>query len=64
MDTTTNIGLRLPELDDAFSLEDHWNYNSQKIDDFAGQVNLLIANLTRRIEALEGNSEQEGNGDG
>lgn len=64
MNTTENLGLRLPELDDAFSLDGHWNYNSEIIDNFAGQVNLLIADLAQRVAALEGNSDQEGGGDG
>lgn len=37
MNTTENLGLRKPELDDSFRLDD-WNHNTDALDAFAGRV--------------------------
>ena len=39
---TANLGLTKPELDEQFKLSD-WNGNSDKIDEFAGEVNTALA---------------------
>ena len=39
---TANLGLTKPELDEQFKLSD-WNGNSDKIDQFAGEVNAALA---------------------
>lgn len=39
---TANLGLTKPELDEQFKLSD-WNGNSDKIDQFAGEVNTALA---------------------
>ncbi len=47
MNTTTNLGLRKPEGTDLYSVED-MNYNSDRIDNFAGQLGgLTITKLTQ-----------------
>ena len=40
---TANLGLTKPELDEQYKLSD-WNGNSDKIDQFAGEVNTALAN--------------------
>lgn len=39
---TANLGLTKPELDEQYKLSD-WNGNSDKIDQFAGEVNTALA---------------------
>lgn len=39
---TANLGLTKPELDEQYKLSD-WNGNSDKIDEFAGEVNTALA---------------------
>lgn len=54
MNTTTNLGLRKPEGTDLYSVED-MNYNSDRIDNFAGQLGeLTIMKLTQaEYDAIE-----------
>ena len=50
---TTNIGLVLPELPEAFDLEGHWNHNSRIIDAEIGALKQTTAEHTRDIEGLK-----------
>lgn len=59
MTQTENLGLKKPDVSEAFRLDD-WNGNTQKIDDWAGTINAAIAALTERIAALE---SENGGGD-
>lgn len=38
MTTSEYLGLRLPDPEDYYSLENHWNYNSEKIDQYAASL--------------------------
>ena len=47
MNTTSNLGLRKPEDTDLYDVDD-MNYNSDRIDSFAGQLGgLTIMKLTQ-----------------
>jgi len=45
MTTSPFLGLRLPELEDYYSLDGHWNYNSLLLDEFLANVNAAIVQL-------------------
>ena len=50
---TANIGLVLPELSEAFDLEEHWNHNSRIIDAEIGVLKQTTAEHTQDIEGLK-----------
>lgn len=62
MDTTTNLGLKKPELSERYSLA-VWNDNSDTIDAYAGTVNTALAgkattaDITAAIAALDVSSK-------
>lgn len=67
MNYTDELGLKLPELDEAFDLENHWNYNTQKIDNFAATTNTAVGTLESglasaqsQIAALQGGVHLKG----
>lgn len=67
MNYTDELGLKLPELDEAFDLENHWNYNTQKIDAFAATTNTAVGTLESglasaqsQIAALQGGVHLKG----
>lgn len=60
MTTSEYLGLRLPDPDDYYSLENHWNWNSEKIDQYAasltgaaGVVTLMQANVAALQDDIE-----------
>lgn len=53
MNTTTNLGLRMPELEEQYKLAD-WNYNTEKIDEFAGQVNTALSQKLSNADVYRG----------
>lgn len=67
MNYTDELGLKLPELDEAFDLENHWNFNTQKLDDFAAMTNTAVGTLESglasaqsQIAALQGGVHLKG----
>lgn len=57
---TANIGLVLPELSEAFDLEEHWNHNSRIIDAEVGAAKQTIAEHTQDIEGLKQTTTAQG----
>lgn len=53
MTRTETLGLALPEPEDLFSLDDHWNANSQIIDDYARDTDASIAGIGDDITAIQ-----------
>ena len=57
---TANIGLVLPELSEAFDLEEHWNHNSRIIDAEIGVLKQTTAEHTQDIEGLKQTTTAQG----
>lgn len=53
MNYTEELGLKLPELDESFDLEGHWNYNTEKLDAFAATTNTAVGTLESGLSAAQ-----------